>query len=372
MTGRKTAVIIPAAGVSTRMGSGIKKQYLMCEGLPVLIRTVRAFCAVSGVAQIIAVAPAADLSFVRGLLDSYGLSHVQTTAGGAIRRDSVRNGLALVEPDADFVLVHDGARPFVSKEVIEEVLQALENGADCALPGVSPKNTIRTAEKTLDRSLLFEVQTPQGFRAEVLRRAHQKALKDGFEGTDDISLAERLGCKAVITRGDYANIKITTKEDLPMTIRIGTGYDVHRLVEGRRLMLGCVEIPYEKGLLGHSDADVLCHAIADAILGAAALGDIGKLFPDTAAETEGMSGTEILSKTKDFVALHGFTICNVDATLIAQKPKISPYTEQMRRCIAEALDLEVSAVSVKATTEEGLGFTGNGSAMAAQAVCTLK
>lgn len=368
----KTAVIIPAAGSSTRMGGGVKKQYLMCEGLPVLIRTVRAFCRIKGVFEIIVCAPAADLNFVRELLDTYGHQAVKVAAGGSIRRDSVRNGVAAVSCDADFILVHDGARPYASEELIEGVLNALKEGADCALPGVQPKNTIRTAEKTLDRSLLYEVQTPQGFRAEVLRKAHEQALADGFEGTDDISLAERLGFSAVITKGDYANIKITTAEDLPMNFRIGTGYDVHRLVEGRKLMIGCVEIPYAKGLLGHSDADVLSHAIADAILGAAALGDIGKLFPDTAAETEGMSGVEILSRTRDFVALHGFTICNVDATLIAQKPKISPYTEQMRENIAAALGMDKSMVSVKATTEEGLGFTGDGSAMAAQAVCTLR
>lgn len=156
-----------------------------------------------------------------------------------------------------------------------------------------------------------------------------------------------------------------------MTVRIGTGYDVHRLVAGRPLMLGCIEIPYEKGLLGHSDADVIAHAIADAVLGACALGDIGKLFPDNAKETEGMSGQSILAQTARFIRENGFTISNVDATLVAEKPKISPYTGAMREAVAAALDLDVKAVSIKATTEEKLGFTGDGTAMACQAVCTV-
>ncbi len=367
----KTAVIIPAAGSSTRMGGGVKKQYLMCEDLPVLIKAVRAFCHVKELCATVVAAPSSDLEMTRDLLDRYGHEDVMLTAGGESRQQSVLKALALVPEEAEWVLVHDAARPYVSEAVIEGVLSALSEGADCAVPGVTPKSTIRTAEKTLVRSELFEVQTPQGLKKEVLRKALESAEKEGFSATDDASAAERLGYRTAITKGDHANIKITTAEDRPKMMRIGTGYDVHRLVSGRKLMLGCVEIPYEKGLLGHSDADVIAHAIADALLGAAALGDIGKLFPDSSPETEGMSGSALLAGTAEFLRENGFTISNADATLVAEKPKISPYTGQMREAVAKALGVDVSRVSIKATTEEKLGFTGDGTAMAAQAVAMI-
>ena len=368
----KAAVIIAAAGSSTRMGGGVKKQFLMCEGLPVLVRTVKAFCRVRGICAVVVAAPADDLPFTSQLLEKYGVKDVILAAGGPTRQVSVMNALAKVPGEAELVLVHDGARPFVSEKVIDGVLSALEDGAQAAVPGVRPKNTIRTAEKTLDRSLLYEVQTPQGFRKEVLERALKEAESSGFTGTDDAGLVERLGIPVAVTQGEYTNIKITTPEDLPKMMRIGTGYDVHRLVSGRKLMLGCVEVPYEKGLLGHSDADVIAHAIADALLGAAALGDIGKLFPDSSPDTEGMSGEAILSRTAEFLRENGFTISNVDATLVAEKPKISPYTDRMREAVAKALGLDPSLVSIKATTEEKLGFTGDGTAMSAQAAAMIK
>jgi len=368
----KIAVLIPAAGSSRRMGSGIKKQYRNCEGLPVLIKTVRAFYRIEEISQITVCIPKEDFEFSRKLLDSYNLSKVNLCVGGNTRGESVYNGLKSFTNDFDFVLIHDGARPFVSEELILRVIDALKNGAYCVVPGVMPKNTIRTKEKTLKRDELYEVQTPQGFSFEIIKQAYEKAIKENFEGTDDASISEYFGFNTQIVEGSYENIKITTKEDMPMSFRIGTGYDVHRLVENRKLMLGCIEIPYNLGLLGHSDADVLAHAIADALLGAAALGDIGKLFPDNKKETEGMSGFEILQKTSNFLKQNNFTILNVDATLIAEKPKISPYTNSMRELCAKALGINVSEMSIKATTEEGLGFTGNGSAMAAQAVCIIQ
>ncbi|MBQ4506402.1 MAG: 2-C-methyl-D-erythritol 2,4-cyclodiphosphate synthase [Firmicutes bacterium] len=400
------SLVIAAAGASRRMGGGVPKQYMLIEDLPVLIKTVKAFCDTELFSEIVISVPAGDEDYVSSLLAEHlgaeagpseadrgasaqgsdadavpggpvrlelpsGLP-VKLTAGGAERQDSVLAALRQTDPKSAFVLVQDGARPYTDRTIIELVIRALEDGADAAVPCVAPKSTIRTAERTLDRSSLYEVQTPQGFRRELLIRAYEKAAEDGFSGTDDASLAERLGVIPAIVPGDYKNIKITTEEDLPRKMRIGTGYDVHRLAEGRKLMLGCVEIPYEKGLLGHSDADVIAHAIADALLGAAAMGDIGKLFPDSAAETEGMAGSELLKKTAEAVRSKGFTIVNADATLIAEKPKISPYTELMRERVSEALGVPKASVSIKATTEEGLGFTGNGSAMAAQAVAMLE
>ncbi len=399
---RDISLIIAAAGASRRMGGSIPKQYMTVDGLPVLIKSAKAFLGVPELLEIVACVPAGDEEYAAGLFREQlgmeevappaagapggrggedpgarveaepGLPALKIVPGGAERQDSVAAALAACSPESSFVLVHDGARPFVSRATVDGVIEALRGGAEAAVPCVVPKSTIRTAERTLDRSQLREVQTPQGFRRGVLEEAFRKAAEDGFRGTDEAGLAERAGARVEMVQGDYANIKITTAEDLPEMIRIGNGYDVHRLVPGRKLMLGCVEVPYEKGLLGHSDADVICHAAADALLGAAALGDIGKVFPENAAWTEGMSGAEILKRTASLLQEKGFTIGNLDAILIAEKPKISPFTELMRERMAEALGVPKSCVSVKATTEERLGFTGDGSGMAAHAVALIR
>ncbi|MBQ9911881.1 MAG: 2-C-methyl-D-erythritol 2,4-cyclodiphosphate synthase [Firmicutes bacterium] len=349
---KKFAVVIPAAGRSTRMG-GRKKENIVIGDMTVLDHVRKAF---ESFDRIVVVGPGGDVP------------------GGERRQDSVMNGLAALGDEYEFVLVHDGARPFVSADVIERVRDALLSGSDAVIPCVRPKDTIRTADRTLDRSSLYAVQTPQGFKLDVLRRCYEIVKEDGVDVTDDASAVEYCGYKVDIVEGDYANLKITTPEDLPSEnrVRFGTGYDLHKLVEGRTLWLGCVEIPFEKGLLGHSDADIIAHAIADAMLGAAALGDIGKHFPDTAAETEGMSGERILSETAEILKKNGFEVKSVDATLIAQRPKISPYTDKMRAAIAKALGIDISKVSVKATTEEGMGPTGEGLAMAAYAAATVE
>ena len=357
------------------MGSSLPKQFIKIDGLTVLSRSVKAFCDVKGIYEIVVICPSGGADECRKLLTeeiSCSLPGLKITEGGQTRQQSVERGLAAADPSAEFVLIHDAARPFVSAKVIAGVMDALENGAEAAVPCVRPKNTIRTAEKTLDRSLLYEVQTPQGFKAQVIRDSFMKACEDGFTGTDEASLAERAGFRIRLTEGDHSNIKITTPEDIPMSIRCGNGYDVHRLVNGRKLMLGCVEVPYDKGLLGHSDADVCAHAIADALLGAAALRDIGYHFPDTTKDTEGMPGKDILSETAAIVEKAGFTIINVDATIVAQRPKLAPYIEDMRKATADALGLDASAVSIKATTEEGLGITGSGDAISTFATATIK
>ena len=364
------------------MGGNVPKQYLLVEDLPVLVRTVRVFCALKAVADIPVMCPPGDRKYCEDLLAEHlhactsGVGvfpRVLVREGGATRQQTVEKGVAELCGKADLILVHDGARPFVSAEVIGGVIDALKKGAEAAVPCVKPKSTIRTAEKTLDRGSLYEVQTPQGFKAEVLQKALKKAAEDGFSGTDEASLAERIGAAITITEGSYANIKITTPEDLPMKdIRCGNGYDVHRLVVGRKLMLGCVEIPFEKGLLGHSDADVCAHAIADALLGAAALRDIGYHFPDNSTETEGMSGGLLLSKTAQLLENACFTIVNIDATIVAQRPKLAPYIEQMRAATANALGIPVRSVGIKATTEEGLGITGSGEAISAFATAAIK
>ena len=367
----RKAVIITAAGASRRMGGSIPKQYMNLDGLTVLARSVKAFCDHPEDFYICVTVPPGDVEFVRSMLEKSGLAADAITEGGETRQISVYNALRALPAGTEQVLIHDGARPYVSREVIDGVLEALKT-CDAVVPGVTPKNTIRTLSTTLDRSELYEVQTPQGFSCPLLLKANEQAAADGFTGTDDAGLVERTGTEVAISKGDYANIKITTPEDLPVTARTGMGYDVHRLVPGRRLFLGCVEIPYEKGLLGHSDADVVSHAIADAILGAAALGDIGRHFPDKDPQYEGMSGTEILQRTADILQAAGFTLVNVDATLVAEQPKIAPYAAQMNKNTAAALGVPENCVSIKATTEEGMGISGSGEAMAAYAVATVK
>ncbi|MDO5441112.1 MAG: 2-C-methyl-D-erythritol 2,4-cyclodiphosphate synthase [Bacillota bacterium] len=353
----KVSVIIAAGGVGKRFGASTPKQYMKIDGVTVLEKALSAFSRF-------------DQVIVAGV----------DTPPGPQRQDTV--AAALEKVTGDVVLIHDAARPFISEDVINRVVQKLEQGSRAVIPCVRPKNTIRTASETLNRDELYEVQTPQGFDAQLLKDAYKKAAEENFYGTDDASVVEHsCHCEGEarsnlidIVEGDYANIKITTKDDMPKSVRFGNGYDVHRLVENRKLMLGCTHIPYEKGLLGHSDADVLSHAMADALLGAASLGDIGRIFPDSgpgSEATEGMAGSEILSTVAKMVREKGYEIMMIDGTVIAEKPKLMPHIETMRAGIAKALDINIDQVSVKATTEENMSdVSRNG--MAAIATCTLK
>ena len=291
------------------------------------------------------------------------------------------------------VAVHDAARPFVSQSVIADTIAAAAR-CGAAAPAVPVKDTIKQAkggngktvpegcmvENTPDRSTLYAVQTPQCFdRAAYLAALEELDEEKARLVTDDCSLFELTGRTVQLTQGDYANLKITTREDLPRTeqkegtaMRIGHGYDVHRLVEGRKLIMGGVTIPYEKGLLGHSDADVLLHAVSDALLGAAALGDIGKHFPDTDPRYEGADSLMLLREVGRLLDETGYTVGNIDATVLCQAPKLAPHIPAMRQNIANALGLALDDVSVKATTEEHLGFTGEGLGIAAHAVALIE
>lgn len=386
------SVVIAAAGSGKRMSGSVKKQYRKVENLTVLEKTVKAFCAFRDETgtelEFVIAGPSEDLEYIKSIFNKseYKNTQIKVVAGGAVREDSVWN--ALKECKTEYVLVHDAARCFIDSATIGRVIDALiRDGGDAktkkaqaVIPCVRPKSTIRTAEETLDRSKLFEVQTPQGFKKDILIKAFEKAREDGFVGTDEGSLVDHLVCanknaeeiKIEIVEGDYKNIKITTEDDMPKETRTGYGYDVHKLVEGRKLMLGCINVPYEKGLLGHSDADVLSHAIADALLGAAGLRDIGYYFPDNAKETEGMPGAVLLEKTLELVKKEGYSIINIDGTIVAQSPKLSPYIEEMKESIAKVLHINPSQVSVKATTEEGLGITGTAEAIAAHAVANIQ
>lgn len=373
LDGKKVFVIIGAAGSGKRMGAPVPKQFLKINGKTILEETVQKFRDSSVVDDITVVTAAEYVSLCEKLFCGGGVSVV---AGGKERQDSIGNALDSLAgrgvSDDDIVLVHDGVRPYCSQELIQRVAKdATEKGA--VIAAVPPKDTIRHIDEgTLDRSKLYNVQTPQGFKASILQKAYGKAKEDGFYGTDDAGLVERIGISVSVTEGENTNIKITTPEDLKMENRIGTGFDVHRLTEGRKLILGGVDIPFEKGLDGHSDADVLVHALMDALLGACAMGDIGKLFPDTDDSFKGISSLKLMKKVREVLTERGFTLVNCDMTLICQRPKLAPYIDQMRQNIADVLETDVNRVSIKATTTEKLGFAGRGEGICCEAVALLQ
>lgn len=369
------------------MGGTVSKVLEDLGGKPVLLYSFETLAASPWVGELCVVCREEDMPQVRELLTGKTDKPVAVVAGGEQRQDSVLNGVEVLSPELGYLLIHDGARPFVTSQLVDAVCRdGLEWGAACA--AVPSKDTCKLSddrgfvESTPPRDRLMAVQTPQAFQREMYLYAVRKARAAGRSYTDDCQLIEAAGGQVKLTAGDYRNMKLTTPEDRltaraflnkeEQAVRIGSGYDVHRLTEGRKLILGGVEIPYDRGLLGHSDADVLAHAIADAILGAAALGDIGHLFPDNDPQYEGADSLVLLSRVCALVREKGFVVGNVDATVIAQRPKLAPYILQMRENLAKACGVDVSQVSVKATTEEGLGFTGSGEGMAASAVCLLE
>ena len=384
---KTVSAVLVAAGSSTRMG--FDKLSFDLGGETVLHRSIRAFAQCPQVTEIVLVAGKNREFVAQQAVDCP--KPVQLVAGGATRAESAKNGVLAAH--GELVAVHDAARPFVSASAITA---ALEAAARCgaAAPAVPVKDTIKAAARgdgktvppdcavcaTPDRSTLYAVQTPQCFdRAEYLAALEELDAEKARLVTDDCSLFELTGRAVQLTQGDYANYKITTREDLPRPeqkeehkMRIGHGYDVHRLVEGRKLILGGVEVPFEKGLLGHSDADVLAHAIMDAVLGAAALGDIGKHFPDTDPEYSGADSLKLARRVAEILHENGWKIENIDSTILCQRPKLAAYIPAMREKLAEAFGLPVDAVSVKATTEEHLGFTGEGLGIAAHAVALIE
>lgn len=383
---KKITVIIAAAGSGKRMGGGIPKQYLSIGGTPILIKTIKAFALNAFIDNILVVTNVDHINYLKDELSRFNIENIHVLAGGNQRQDSVYNGLMAMPKDTDYVIIHDGARPFVSQKIIGDTLEAVldKNAVVTAVPvkdtitrQVLSKKKPLVLEKSFagleyfDRSSLFAVQTPQAFEKKLIMKAYKLAYKEGFYGTDEGMLVERLGHTVHMINGAYANIKITTKEDLPMENRIGSGYDVHRLVEGRKLILGGVPIPFEKGLLGHSDADVLVHAIMDALLGAAALGDIGNHFPEDDEEFKDISSMVLLKRVKKILLSKGYTIGNIDATVICQLPKISPFIAKMIENIGEILEIDENRINIKATTTEKLGYIGREEGIAAEAVCML-
>ncbi|NLP29552.1 MAG: 2-C-methyl-D-erythritol 4-phosphate cytidylyltransferase [Clostridiales bacterium] len=393
---KRIAVIIVAAGSGKRMGGDIPKQFLQIGNEMVVEKAVGAFSNHPYIDDIYLVVRKSDMAFCKDqLINKKRLSKVRAIlAGGKERQDSVFNALCAMEeqikPAFDYVLVHDGARPFVSANAISRLIEGAVT-YDAAALGVPVKDTIKRVGgqwllETLDRTTLISMQTPQGFRFDLLLEAYKKAREDCYIGTDDSALVERLGKKVYLVKGEYSNIKITTKEDLgyirrqsdnveqkpkQRDFKTGIGFDAHAFSKDRKLVLGGVSIAHSSGLLGHSDADVLTHGIMDALLGACGLGDIGLHFPDSEDRFKGVSSLELLGYVKGLISTAGYNISNIDAVLIGEEPKIAPYVKEIKANIADVLQIDQTRINIKGTTTEKMGFCGRKEGLAVMATATV-
>jgi 2-C-methyl-D-erythritol 4-phosphate cytidylyltransferase/2-C-methyl-D-erythritol 2,4-cyclodiphosphate synthase len=378
----KTAALVVAAGRGQRFGGSLPKQYATLAGVPLLRHSLQAFAAHPAIAEVRAVIHPDD----RPLYDAAaaGLDLAEPVAGGRSRQESVLRGLESLAGAAPAqVLIHDGARPFVSAAVIDRVVAALAEspGAIAALPVV---DTLKQGDNgriaaTRDRAGLWGAQTPQGFRFAEILAAHRAAA--GEELTDDAAVAERAGLAVALVEGSRENMKVTSQDDLRAAerwlrgaqeeTRVGQGFDVHAFGPGDHVTLCGLRIDHDAGLVGHSDADVGLHALTDAILGALGAGDIGNHFPPSDPQWKGADSGRFLAHARDLVAARGGRLLHLDVTLICEAPKIGPHRAAMVARIAGLLDLPAERVSVKATTTEKLGFTGRGEGIAAQAVATI-
>ena len=373
--------VVVAGGRGTRFGKPYNKVFFPIGGRSILSRCLDAMSKGGLYEGIVLVLGSQDRADYEELTAREGTCHLirAVTCGGATRQESVYNGLLCVPDSVDFVAIHDAARPYVSPALQKAVLEGAAQWKAC-VPGRPLTDTVKQTDgafalSTPDRKTLCAVQTPQVFLRQEILSAHEQAREEGFLGTDDASLYERyFGKVYVVQMPDCEqNIKVTTPADVaaPSPFRIGTGFDAHRLAEGRELWLGGVKIPYEKGLLGHSDADAPLHALTDALLGAAAMGDIGKLFPDSDPAYKGISSILLLEEVRKRLTGAGFTVGNVDVTIVCQAPKLAPYIPKMRETIAKALEISVDQVSVKATTTERMGYEGRSEGISAQAVALV-
>ena len=388
----RVAAIIAAGGLGTRIGGVLPKQFInLGDGTVMLWRSVEAISRCEAVNEIVVALPA-------GVAEPWTanppplMQPITFVRGGPRRQDSVANALDRVSPEVELIVIHDAARPFVSPDLVERVIgAAAEHGA--AIAALPVTDTVKQArgdgpdarviQETLPRQRIFLAQTPQAFKRDLLEASIHAAA--GATVTDEAMLLERAGHRVHLVDGEPQNIKVTTPADWTAArelianapsgrfkaARIGTGYDLHRLVADRPLILAGVRIPFECGLVGHSDADIVCHAVTDAVLGAASLGDIGRLFPDTSAQWKDADSVRLLKSAMEVVHANGYKVENVDVTVIAEQPKLLPYLDVMRSNLALALSIEIAAVSIKGKTNEGVGEVGRGEAMACHAVALL-
>lgn len=370
------AAIVVAAGQGLRAGQSVPKQFSNWRGKAVVRHSIEALLDSGAKPIVVAVAPETRERAAQALA---GLDHVALVNGGETRQQSVVNALhALVTAAPSHVLIHDAARPDLPAEVIRRLLEALREapGAVPVLPIVDSLVMAQDGRMAgpAQREALRRVQTPQAFRFADILAAHRNWTGDRVAG-DDAQVLHAAGGTVALVEGDARLVKLTFAEDFATAapaVRVGMGYDVHRLVAGEELWLGGVLVPHDKGLAGHSDADVALHAIVDAILGALGEGDIGTHFPPTDPRWEGAASSAFVEHAAQLARSAGYAVAHVDCTLICEAPKIGPHREVMRARVAELLGIEASVVSIKATTTEGLGFTGRGEGIAAQAVATLQ
>lgn len=387
---KKVTALIAAGGTGQRLGGDQPKQFLKLGEKTIIELAIEAFLNSAFIDFVFVISKEELISELKEILPDDILDKLSgIVVGGDTRQESVANGLdEISNADLDvtnhIVLVHDAARPYVTPELVDRVV-ADAYMYDAAIPAVPVKDTIKKVNdgvisNTPNRSELYAAQTPQGFDYNILKSAYEKAKADNFVGTDDAQLVEYLYENQEsndnnfihIIEGENTNIKITTPEDLPDFNRlVGLGFDVHAFCEDRDLILGGIKIPYDKGLLGHSDADVLTHALMDAILGALNLGDIGTNFPDTDMKYKDISSIKLLDKVTDLMKKKGYTLENADLVIVAEKPKMKDHIPTIRKSLAEVMDVDEWRISIKATTTEGLGFTGREEGIGSQAIVQL-
>jgi len=397
MNPSKVAAIIPAAGSGIRMGLPAPKQFFELDGTPILIRTLQVFQQAESVGLIVVVVPLTSCDWVKEQVQKYQLSKVfKVVAGGKYRQDSVLAGLEALPREVEIVLVHDGVRPFVPVSVIDNCLKEAEKEG-AAMAAVPVKDTLKVVspekeiEQTIDRAGVWQAQTPQAVDVVLLKKAFAEAAKNkDLIATDEAALLERINIPVHVVEGSEKNIKITRPEDLLLAKAIlmesrkdngegeksclyctGYGYDAHRLVADRPLVLGGVAVPHKKGLLGHSDADVLTHALCDAMLGGVGAGDIGQHFPDTDKKFKDIRSLAILKSVSRMVSDRGYVLHNADITVVAQQPKLAKYFEEMKNNLAAASCAAPASINLKATTTEGMGFEGREEGISAHAVVML-
>lgn len=368
------------------MGLDIPKQYCLLAGVPVLVHSVRAFLKSQNICEVIVVVPDKWVSKTERILAEHlgENSQLKVTAGGERRQDSVFAGMSQLQDDIDIVLVHDGARPMITVELIDRCYHGCVKN-DAVITAVPVKDTLKRCDQrsrvlqTVSRQDLWQAQTPQAARVDLLKDCYSRFGHEDV--TDEASLLELGGVEVTVVPGSETNLKITRWEDLEIaekimskeknSMRIGHGFDAHRFQENRDLVLGGVTVPYHLGLAGHSDADVLTHAVCDALLGAIGEGDIGRHFPDSDAKYKNISSLLLLGFVIKGVYKHGYSIGNIDVTVICQEPKLSPYIDQMREKLAACCQVEKKRVNIKATTTEKMGFTGRLEGISCHAVVLL-
>ena len=388
----RVAAIIAAGGRGARIGGALPKQFRTFGDRTLLDHALAPFDASARVDEIVVVLPVDLVESLPSGLQALG-TPLRVVPGGVRRQDSVASGVDAIAGGIDVVLVHDAARPFCTQALIDRAIDAAaETGA--AVPALRATDTVKRAATrdglvlvgdTLPRERIHLAQTPQAFRVEVLRAAVALG-RSGVDATDEAGLAERAGYPVRLVEGDPDNFKVTTPADLrraaekagpgaapdPPFARVGLGYDLHRTVAGRPLILGGVHVPHDRGLDGHSDADAVCHALTDAVLGAAAAGDIGRHFSDSDPRWKGASSIDLLRRAVAIVEERGYAVGNADVVIIAERPRIAPHAAAMRERLAETLHLPPESVSVKAKTGEGMDAVGRGEAVAVHAVATLR